>query len=480
MPDSRTPTYTHGVSSPPPPSGARTGSLEAQLEECRAAQEELRRSATHDSLTGLASRVLFLDRLSHAVQRGRRHKDFRFAVLSVDLDRFKAINDSLGVRVGDEVLVDHARRLEACVRGEDMVARLSGDEFAILLESLADDADAGRVAERMLRSLAVPVETREGEVFSTASIGIVLSSSGLEGGDDANVRLLQEASVAMSRAKTNGRGRYEMFDRAMQTRAVARLRMETDLRGAVERGEFELYYQPLVTLADGRVTELEALLRWRHPVRGIVAPLDFIPLAEETGLIIPIGSWVLAESCRQVREWQRRFPREAPLSLSVNLSVKQLAQPDFVAHMAGIVRSSGLDPRCLKLEITESVAIDDPDRTRGMLEELRELGVRMYLDDFGTGYSSLGQLHRLSLDAIKIDRSFVMRMSEGPMHWQLVRTVRDLARNIGVTVIAEGVETGEQLAELRVLGCESAQGYLFSRPVPAGEIEQLLERDPRW
>jgi EAL domain-containing protein (putative c-di-GMP-specific phosphodiesterase class I) len=261
---------------------------------------------------------------------------------------------------------------------------------------------------------------------------------------------------------------------------VARLRTETDLRGAVERGEFELYYQPLVTLRSGRVTELEALLRWRHPSRGVVAPLDFIPLAEETGLIVPIGSWVLAEACRQVRAWQQRFPREEPLSLSVNLSVKQFAQPDFVAHMAGIVRASGLDPRCLKLEITESVAIDDPERTRGMLDELRQLGVRMYLDDFGTGYSSLGQLHRLSLDAIKIDRTFVMRMSEGPMHWQLVRTVRDLARNIGVTVIAEGVETAEQLGELRELGCESAQGYLFSRPVPGAEIEQLLERNPRW
>jgi len=454
--------------------------LRAALAECQAAQEALRHDATHDALTGLPNRVLFLDRLAHAVERGRRHKEFRFAVLSLDLDRFKAINDSLGVRVGDEVIVDHARRLEQCVRGEDMVARLSGDEFAILLESLADDADAGRVAERMLRSLTAPVETREGVVFSTASIGIVLSSSGLEAGDDANIRLLQQAGVAMSRAKAAGRGRYEMFDRSMQARAATRLRMETDLRTAVERGEFELYYQPLVELQTGRVTELEALLRWRHPSRGIVPPLDFIPLAEETGLIVPIGSWVMADACRQVREWQGRFPRDEPLTLSVNLSVKQFAQPDFVANLVGIVRTSGLDPRCLKLEITETIAIDDPERTRGMLDELRGLGVRMYLDDFGTGYSSLGQLHRLSLDAIKIDRSFVMRMTDGPMHWQLVHTVRNLARNIGVAVIAEGVETVEQLAELRGLGCESAQGYLFSRPVPANEIEQMLERDPRW
>jgi diguanylate cyclase (GGDEF)-like protein len=446
---------------------------------CRTAGEELRRHAMRDGLTGLPNRGLFLDRLNHAVERARRHKEFRFAVLSLDLDRFKAVNDSLGVRVGDEVLVDVARRLEKCVRGEDTVARLSGDEFAILLESLADDADAGRVADRMLRSLAAPVTTREGQVFETASIGIALSSSGIDAGDDAHTLLLQRAGVAMSRAKGAGRARYEMFDRAMQARAIARLRMETDLRGAVDRGEFMLYYQPLVSLATGKVIELEALLRWRHPERGIVAPLDFIPLAEETGLIVPIGSWVLAEACRQVCEWQRRHAREFPLSLSVNLSVKQFVQPDFVRHVADTVSASGLDPHHLKLEITESVAIDDPDRTRGMLEELRSLGVRMYLDDFGTGYSSLGHLHQLSLDAIKIDRMFVMRMDD-PMHLQLVRTVRDLARNIGVAVIAEGVETQAQLDVLRHLGCESAQGYLFSRPVAVAEIDQLLERDPRW
>jgi diguanylate cyclase (GGDEF)-like protein len=442
--------------------------------------EELRRHATRDLLTGLPNRVLFFDRLAHAVERGRRHKDFRFAVLSVDLDRFKAVNDSLGVRTGDEVLAAVARRLTACVRGEDTLARLSGDEFAVLLESLADDADAGRVAERMLQALGAPVETHEGPVFAQASIGIVLSSSGLEPGMDANARLLQQAGVAMSRAKAAGRAHYEMFDRAMQIRAVERLRMETDLRGAMERGELELYYQPLVTLASGRVTELEALLRWNHPGRGIVAPLDFLPLAEETGLIIPIGAWVLAEACRQMREWQLRFPRQEPLSLSVNLSVKQFAQPNFVRHISEIVHASGLDPSCLKLEITESIAIDDPDRTSGMLEELRVLGIRMYLDDFGTGYSSLGQLHQLSLDAIKIDRSFVTRMEEAPMYLQLVRTVRDLARNIGVTVIAEGVETRTQLDVLRNLGCESAQGFLFSRPAPVSQIEQLLERDPRW
>jgi EAL domain-containing protein (putative c-di-GMP-specific phosphodiesterase class I) len=235
----------------------------------------------------------------------------------------------------------------------------------------------------------------------------------------------------------------------------------------------------MVSLESGRITELEALLRWNHPERGMVAPLDFIPLAEETGLINPIGAWVLATACRQTYEWQQRYPRAEPLALSVNLSVKQFAQTHFVRQLSETVRASGLDPRSLKLEITESIAIDDPERTRGMLEQLRSLGVRMYLDDFGTGYSSLGHLHQLSLDAVKIDRSFVMRMDE-PMYLQLVRTVRDLARNIGVTIIAEGVETLEQLELLRELGCESAQGYLFSRPVPVAEVERLLERDPRW
>lgn len=452
---------------------------QSDLAHSRADVVALRQHALRDPLTALPNRALFLDRLAHAVERARRHREFRFAVLLVDLDRFKTVNDSLGVQVGDEVLLAMAQRLGTCVRDEDSVARLSGDEFAILLESLASDSDAGRVAERMMTVLGGAVATQEGDVFPSASIGIALSSSGLDAGDDAHVRLLQRAGVAMSRAKSGGRSRYEMFDREMQVRAVARLRLEQDLRLAVERHEFELYYQPLVSLGSGQITELEALLRWRHPVHGIVAPLDFIPLAEETGLITRIGSWVLDQACRQMRHWQDRYPRALPLSISVNLSVKQFAQPDFVRHVSDIVHASGLDPHSLKLEITESVAIDDPARTRGMLEELRGLGVRMYLDDFGTGYSSLGHLHQLSLDAIKIDRSFVMQMQE-PMHLQLVRTVRDLARNIGVAVIAEGVETAAQLEALRSIGCESAQGYLFSRPVPVESVAALLGADPHW
>ncbi|HEX2716790.1 MAG TPA: bifunctional diguanylate cyclase/phosphodiesterase [Gemmatimonadaceae bacterium] len=451
------------------------------LAESRAVEEELRRPLLRDPLTGLANRALFLERLTHAVERAKRHKDFKFAVLALDLDRFKLVNNSYGTDVGDEVLNAVARRIEQCIRGEDMAARVTADEYAVLLESINDDSDGGRVAERIRQALSRPVETTEGDVYTSASIGIVLSTSGLE----APQVILQRAGIAVSRAKAAGRRRYEMFDRAMQARAVARLRTETDLRHAVERGEFELYFQPLVSLESGRITELEALLRWRHPERGIVPPLEFIPLAEETGLIIPIGSWALAAACRQMVEWQKEFKvtdanGESPLALSVNLSVKQLNQPGFVKLVNDTVRAAGMDPRALKLEITESFMIDDPEGTRATLEELRNLGVKLYLDDFGAGYSSLAYLHTLPLDAIKIDRGFVSRMGEGAAHYQLVHTIRDLARNIGVLAVAEGIETLSQLSALRALGCESAQGYLFSKPVPPLEIEQLLKKDPRW
>ena len=453
--------------------------LRQELTVSDSAREDLRVHAMRDGLTSLPTRALFLDRLGHAVERAKRHPDFHFAVLSIDLDRFKAVNDSLGTEAGDTVLIEVARRLGTCVRGEDMVARASGDEFAVLLESISDDSDGGRVAERMMRALSTPVTTSQGEVYINASIGIVLSSSGLE----EPPTLLQHAGIAMSRAKAAGRARYEMFDPAMQVRATSRLRMETDLRRAITRGEFELFYQPLVSLGSGRITELEALLRWRHPERGMIPPLDFIPLAEETGLIVPIGTWVLTEACRQMREWHRQFPVTddvPPLSLSVNVSVKQFAQPNFVAQVAEIIAKNELDPRCLKLEITESFAIENPELTRRILEALRATGVGIYLDDFGTGYSSLAYLHQLPLDAIKIDRSFVMGMDAGATQLQLVQTVRSLARSIGVLAVAEGVETKEQLTVLRELGCESAQGYYFSRPISATDIGQLLTRDQRW
>ena len=437
---------------------------------------ELRRGALRDPLTGLPNRTLLLERLDHAITRARRHGDFRFAVLSLDLDGIGLVNASLGQQAGDELLKIVADRLLVCIRGEDLAARVSGDKFAILLESLSDDADAGRVAQRIHRALADPVALARQEVYTGASIGVALSSSGLA----PAATMLQHAVIAMTRAKQSGRGRFEMFDRAMQERAAARLKAETDLRHAIDRQEFELYYQPLVALDTGSITELEALIRWRSPERGIVPPLDFIPLAEETGLIFPMGSWVLTQACRQLKEWQERFSRELPLAVSVNISAKQLSHADLVPHVADIVTLSGIDPASLKLEITESSLIEDPEGTGARLQALRQLGVRIYLDDFGTGYSSLRYLHQLPLDAIKIDRSFVALMHEGATHLQLVHTVRALARNIGVRAIAEGVENPVQLSLLRSLGCESAQGFYFSRPVPKADVERMLANNPVW
>ncbi|MGQ0714457.1 MAG: putative bifunctional diguanylate cyclase/phosphodiesterase [Gemmatimonadaceae bacterium] len=440
----------------------------------------LRRHALHDALTGLPNRSLFLDRLAHAATRARRHKDFRFAVVVLDIDGFKAVNDSLGHGAGDELLIEVARRLETCVRSEDTVARLGGDDFALLLESLADETDAGRVTERIRAALATPAVLRadDGEsakIFPSASMGVVTSSLAAQ----APTELLQCADIALCRAKRAGRSRFEMFDRAMQARALTRLKAETDLHHAVERGEFVVYYQPMVDLRSGRITELEALVRWQAR-QGIVPPLEFIPLAEETGLIIPIGSFVLTEACRQLQVWRQRFSRSTPLSMSVNLSVREFTQRSFVGHVEETIRASGIDPRLLRLEITESIAIEDKQRTLEMLAALRQLGVRIYLDDFGIGYSSLGYLHQWPLDAIKIDRTFVTRMHTEPTHLQLVRTVRALASNIGVAAVAEGVETEAQLTTLREIGCEYAQGYLFSKPVPSDEIERLLTADPGW
>jgi diguanylate cyclase (GGDEF)-like protein len=440
----------------------------------------LRRHALHDVLTELPNRSLFLDRLAHASTRARRHKDFRFAVVVVDIDGFKAVNDSLGHGAGDQLLIEMGRRLETCVRGEDTVARLGGDDFAILLESLADETDAGRVTERIRTALAVSViltadDGEPAEIFPSASMGVVTSSLAAQGPSE----LLQCADIALSRAKRAGRSHFEMFDRVMQARALTRLKAETDLHHAVERGEFVVYYQPMVDLRTGRITELEALVRWNARQR-VVPPLEFIPLAEETGLIVPIGAYVLAEACRQLQVWRQRFARSAPLSMSVNLSVREFTQRSFVSRVEETIRATGIDPKLLRLEITESIAIEDTHRTLEMLAALRHLGVRIYLDDFGTGYSSLGSLHQWPLDAIKIDRTFVTRMHTEPTHLQLVRTVRALASNIGVAAVAEGVETEAQLVTLREIGCEFAQGYLFSKPAPPEEMERLLSADPRW
>ncbi|HEX8695568.1 MAG TPA: EAL domain-containing protein [Longimicrobium sp.] len=442
----------------------------------RAVEEQLRHDALHDALTGLPNRHLFMERLARAVLQEKRREGYLFAVLFLDLDRFKVVNDSLGHAVGDELLVAVAGRLTGCLRETDTVARFGGDEFAVLLDDISAVEDALRAADRIQATLNAPVSLSGYEVFTSASIGIALSSTAYGRPD----HLLRNADMAMYRAKAAGTGRHELFDRAMHALALTRLQMETDLRKGMEREEFTLHYQPIVNLRTGRIAGVEALLRWRHPERGWIPPTDFVPPAEETGLILPIGRRVVADACRQLRAWQAGSPRAAELSVSVNLSVKQFAQADLLDQVRAALDDTGVDPRLLRLEVTESVIVDNFDAAAATLARLRALGPRVYLDDFGTGYSSLSSLHRLPIDALKVDRSFVAEIGRESAGTALTRTVATIARNLGLAVIAEGVETAEQLAELRALGCEYAQGFLFAPALPPDQLAALLEADPRW
>jgi diguanylate cyclase (GGDEF)-like protein/PAS domain S-box-containing protein len=442
----------------------------------RMMEEQLRHDALHDALTGLPNRLLFMERLGHAILRSKRRESFLFAVLFLDLDRFKVVNDSLGHHVGDELLRLVAQRLLQCLRTEDTVARFGGDEFAILLEDIGGISDATRVAERIQAELAAPVNLSGFDVFTSASIGIALSSSSYERPE----YLLRNADMAMYRAKAAGQARFEVFDRAMHASALSRLQLETDLRHALEREEFMLHYQPIVSLQTGRIAGVEALIRWAHPDRGWMAPDEFIPVAEETGLILPIGRWVLTESCRQLREWQRRFREDAPASVGVNLSAKQFSQGDLVEQIGRALEQSGLAPGALRLEITESAVMESADSAVGLMGRLKALGVGISMDDFGTGYSSLSYLHRFPLDALKIDRSFVARINDGEQGNQMVHTILTLARSLGVSAVAEGIETPEQLETLRRLECDLAQGFHFARPMDPPQLEALLAGRPRW
>ncbi|HEX6748887.1 MAG TPA: EAL domain-containing protein [Longimicrobium sp.] len=443
-----------------------------EITERKRVEERLIHDALHDSLTGLPNRHLFMERLGEALLRFNAG-GHRFAVLFLDLDRFKVVNDSLGHHVGDELLVAVARRLLENVRATDTVARFGGDEFAILLTNLEEANDATMIAERVVQAVSAPVNLSGYEVFTSASIGIALSTLGY----DRPEYLLRNADMAMYRAKGGGGLAWEVFDRTMHAQALSRLQMETDLRRALTRGEFRLHYQPIVSLSTGRVAGVEALCRWEHPERGLIQPAEFIPTAEETGVIVPLGEWVLREACRQLAEWRRELG--ARIAVSVNLSARQLAQPGLVDAVRAALAETGLKPRHLKLEITES-AILESEAAGSVLDELRELGIEMQLDDFGTGYSSLSALHRLPMKALKVDRTFVGRMEEGSAPSQLVRTIALMARGLELAVIAEGVETEAQLAEVRAIGCDYAQGYLVSEPVDAAAIREILASGREW
>jgi diguanylate cyclase (GGDEF)-like protein len=433
-----------------------------------------------DPLTGLPNRLLFMDRLNDVIDRSTTHGNFEFAVFFLDIDRFKVINDSLGHAAGDALLTGVSRRLEESLRGTDTIARfasectlarLGGDEFTVLLPGVRQTADALAVAERLVSAVSKPFEVEGREIVVSISVGVVMGDARYRQAAD----IVRDADTAMYRAKDRGRARAELFDTSMLAAAEERLSIESDLRRALERREFILHYQPIVALSDQRLCGFEALVRWQHPTRGLVAPDGFIPIAEETGLIIPLGRWVLNEACRQLREWDRELPECANLTVNVNLSARQCLHPDLVSDVERALIETGLEPHRLKLEITESLVLKGSDEVIAVLTALRTLGVQLGLDDFGMGYSALSYLQRLPVQTIKIDRAFVSGIGKS-CNVEIVRAILSLASGLSMNVTAEGVETADQAAQLKDLACEFAQGYYFDRPLTHERAREILHR----
>jgi diguanylate cyclase (GGDEF)-like protein/PAS domain S-box-containing protein len=455
---------------------SRMAGSQSDITARKRAEEKLQHDALHDDLTGLANRVLFMDRLACALAEVERSPSSQFAVLFFDLDRFKNVNDSLGHPLGDKLLRGIARRLEHYLRPGDTLSRIGGDEFAILLNRVNEVPGAIHVAERIQELLGMTFSIDGNEVIVTASIGIAHSATGYRSPDE----IMRDADIAMYRAKAAGKARYEVFDRDMHQSAVALLKLETELRLGVQNNDFAMHYQPIVDLASGGIVGFEGLVRWLHPERGLVSPNSFIAIAEETGLIVPLGWWVLEESCRQTRRWQDLYPSDPPLFISVNVSGKLFMKRGIVDRLSGVLEKVGLTPESLRLEVTENVVLEHVDVALENLRQLRALGILLSIDDFGTGYSSLSYLQRFHYDQLKIDRSFVSRLGQGTDSRAIIETILGLASNLGIGVVAEGVETAEQAERLRQMACPHGQGYWFSRPVSAEAAGNLLAAGQAW
>ncbi len=449
--------------------------LERSGEALQQSHEKFRHAAYHDGLTGLPNRNYFIDTLKGLLQQSRENSELNFAVLFLDLKNFKTINDSLGHSMGDRLIKNVAKRLATLVREDDMTARFSGDKFGVILSDLLSRDEATAFADRLAKRLSEPYTLDGRQVFTSAKVGIAFGNSKYPEAED----ILRDADIAMYYAKDNEEN-YVIFDQKMHIRAVTRLQLETDLRFAIERNEFELYYQPIISLDTASLSGFEALVRWNHPQRGLVPPNEFIPISEATGLIIPMTVQILQSACSQVVKWQKESKSLEPLSIAVNLSGKHFGHPDLVEQIKSVISETGVNPSSLKLELTESAVMDNAEVAIMMLKQIKETGVRISIDDFGTGYSSLSYLHRFPIDLLKIDRSFVGAMEENTENGEIVRTVIALAKALNLRVVAEGIESIHQFHQLRILGCEYGQGYLFSKPLPVPEIERLLADNNRW
>ena len=448
--------------------------LRREVDERQRIQQQLIYDALHDSLTGLPNRTLLSKKIEFTIAYAQQNPDYLYGLLFIDLDRFKAINDSLGHAVGDRLLISVSKLLQKCVRENDIVARLGGDEFIILLDGIGSLSDATQIGERILQKLRSPFRLRGQNIFTSASIGIVFGSNEYNDALD----LMRDADIAMYQAKDRGKARYTVFDRAMYDEAIRLVELENSLRMALERREFIMHYQPIISLDNSELAGFEALIRWHHPQKGFVPPSEFIPIAEDTGLILDIGEWLLRESCLQLQLWREQFasiPQVKSLKMSINLASLQLQESNFITKLDRILEETGLDGNSLRLEITEGVLIEPEGNVQNTLKQIKDKNIKLSIDDFGTGYSSLSYLRRFPIDNLKIDRSFIQQMNHDFENFEIVRLIITLAKTLGMDTISEGVETPQQLEQLKYLGCQFAQGYLFSKPLAPLAVESMLK-----